>query len=106
MRSRRTWRGLVFGVLALGAPLVSQASAALASEMGCYNCHGQPPRGDAPTLEGLAAKYRQRQGDAQAQQHAVDELLRGEPLRHIPAHERLSPETARLLVRWLFDGAK
>jgi cytochrome c len=92
-------------LLALAAPLASQASSALAVEMGCYNCHGMPPRADAPSLERLAARYAKRKGDAAAEQRAVDELLQGEPLRHIPAHERLSPETARRLIRWLADGA-
>jgi len=87
-------------------PLASQASSSLAAEMGCYNCHGTPVRGDAPSFERLSAKYARRQGDAAAEQHAVDELLRGEPLRHIPVHEHLSPETARRLVHWLFDGGK
>ena len=34
------------------------------------------------------------------------ELLQGEGFRHIPAHEHLSPETARKLVHWLFEGGK
>lgn len=32
--------------------------------------------------------------------------LRAEPLRRIPAHERLSPGTVQRLIHWLFDGAK
>jgi len=94
------------GLLLALAPLVSQASSSLAVEMGCYNCHGTPVRGDAPSFERLSVKYAKRQGDAAAEQHAVDELLRGEPLQRIPAHEYLSPETARQLVHWLFEGAK
>ena len=88
------------------APLASQASSSLAIEMGCYNCHGASLRGDAPSFERLSAKYVKRQGDAAAEQHAVEELLRGEPLRHIPAHEHLSPETAQRLIHWLFEGAR
>jgi cytochrome c len=106
MRAAAHLRLLGLAVLLLGAPLAGQASAFLASEMGCYNCHGQPPRGDAPTMERLATRLAGRQGDAKALQHAVDELLRGEPLQRIPAHERLSPETAQMLIRWLAEGGR
>jgi cytochrome c551/c552 len=98
--------GFCLAGLMLVLPLASRADPALAVEMGCYNCHGAPARGDAPSFERLAAKFEKRRGDSAAEQHVVDELLRGEPLHPIPAHERLSPETARLLVRWLSDGAK
>ncbi len=92
-------------LLALAAPLHAQASASLAAEMGCVNCHGQPPRADAPSFARLAQKYAKRRSDAGAEAHAVDELLRGEPWRRIPAHEHISPATARRLVHWLFEGA-
>lgn len=98
--------GVVLLGLALGVPLASQASSSLAVQMGCNNCHGTPVRADAPSFERLAAKYAKRQGDAAAEQHAVDELLHGELFRHIPAHEHLSPETARQLIHWLSEGAK
>ncbi len=98
-------RTVLLGVV-LAAPLASQASSSQAVEMGCYNCHGSPLRADAPSFERLAARFEKRRGDAAAEQHAVEELLRGEPLRHIPAHEHLSPETAQRLIHWLFDGAK
>jgi cytochrome c551/c552 len=99
-------RRLAACLLGLALPLASQASPALASEMGCYNCHGAPVRADAPGFERLSAKYAQRRDKAGAEQHAVDELLQGEGFRHIPAHEHLSPETARKLVHWLFEGGK
>ena len=97
---------LAFLLPLLMAPLTGQASSSLATEMGCYNCHAQPPRADAPSFERLAQKYAKRRGEAGAEQHALDELLRGEPWRRIPAHEHLSPETARRLVHWLFEGAQ
>ncbi|MBI2745778.1 MAG: hypothetical protein HYX45_09360 [Burkholderiales bacterium] len=99
-------RRLAAGLLGLALPLASQASSSLASEMGCYNCHGQPMRAEAPSFERLSAKFAKRNGQAGAEQHAVDELLQGEGFRHIPAHEHLSPETARKLVHWLFEGGK
>jgi cytochrome c551/c552 len=92
--------------LAGSAMAAGQAGSALAAEMGCYNCHGVPTRADAPSFERLAANFEKRRGDTAAEQHVIDELRRGEPLQHIPVHERLSAETARSLVRWLFDGAK
>jgi len=99
--------GCLLGVGLAGAAMAAdQSGSALAVEMGCYNCHGAPTRADAPSFERLAAKFEKRRGDAAAEQHVIDELRRGEPLEHIPVHERLSPETARSLVRWLFDGAK
>lgn len=91
--------------MALLAPWASQASSSLAVEMGCYNCHGAYPRAEAPNFERLAAKYAKRKGDAAAEQRAVDKLRQGEPLERIPAHERLSPATARVLMHWLFEGA-
>lgn len=99
-------RRLAACLLGLALPLAGQASSSLASEMGCYNCHGQPMRADAPSFERLSAKFAKRSGQAGAEQHAVDELLQGEGFRHIPAHEHLSPETARKLVHWLFEGGK
>lgn len=105
-RARGSLPGVCLAGLALATPLSSQAGAALAVEMGCYNCHGTPTRADAPGFDRLAAKFEKRRGDPAAEAHVVDELRRGEPLQPIPVHERLSPETAHLLVRWLFDGAK
>ena len=87
-------------------PLASHASLPLASDMGCYNCHGSYPRGDAPTFERLAQEYAPRKGDATAEQRALDKFRQGELLEHIPAHERVTPETAQQLIHWLFEGAK
>jgi len=91
---------------ALGAPLASQASWPLAVEMGCYNCHGDQPRGKAPRFERLADRLTGRAGDAAAEQHLFDEFRNGELFEHVDAHERVSPETARTLIRWLLEGAK
>jgi len=107
MKHRTVTRWVSIGLAGLLlAPLASQASSSLAVEMGCYNCHGAYPRGDAPSFERLSVRFEKRRGDAAAEQHAVEELLRGEPLQHIPAHEHLSPETAQRLIHWLVEGAK
>ncbi len=88
-----TWRLVRAGLsgVVLAAPLASQAGSAQAVAMGCYNCHGQPLRADAPSFERLAAEFEKRRGDAAAEQHAFDEF------RHagVPLHERVSSESAR-----------
>jgi cytochrome c551/c552 len=93
-------------LVALGAPPVSHASWQQAVDMGCYNCHGDQPRGKAPRFERLAARLAGRAGDAAAEQRLFDEFRHGEWLEHVDAHERVSTETARTLIRWLFEGAK
>jgi len=99
-----TWRLVRAGLsgVALAAPLASQAGPAQAVDMGCYNCHGTPTRADAPSFERLAAKFEKRRGDTVAEQHALDEFRNAGVL----LHERVSNETARQLVHWLFAGGK
>ena len=46
-----------FVLMAGALPLVAQASMNLALDKGCLNCHGTPPKGKAPTLAELAARY-------------------------------------------------
>lgn len=49
MKHHTVTRWVSIGLAALLlAPLASQANSSLAVEMGCYNCHGAYPRGDAP----------------------------------------------------------
>ncbi|MDI1272786.1 c-type cytochrome [Polaromonas sp.] len=96
--------GLFFAALAL--PMAGHAGSALAVDMGCYSCHGAYPRGEAPGFEQLAGKYAGLKGDASAEQKRVDKWRQGEWLEHIDAHERVSPETARVLFHWLVEGAK
>lgn len=107
MRAATIWRGLGVALLLAGlvVPLASQASAELAVEMGCVNCHGTPARAGAPSLDHLAAKLQRRAGDAAALRHVVQELRQGEWPHAIAAHERLSQDSAERLVRWLAEGA-
>ena len=86
------------------APAV--ASQQLASDMGCYGCHGNPPKKKAPTFAQIAADYAKTRSDAKAQQKLADKLRDGSIFSHIDAHERLSPEVAMQLVRWISEGAK
>ena len=102
--SRFAAAGLCLAALAL--PLAGQAASPSAVDMGCYNCHGAYPRGEAPGFPQIAAKYAERKPDAAAEQRLADKLRQGEWLEHIAAHERLSPDTARALIHWLVEGAK
>jgi cytochrome c len=97
-------RALVM-VLVLAAAPAAQASAQTALDMGCYNCHGTPPRKNAPTFAELARRYGEHRDDPAKQQQLADKLRAGTIFSHINAHERISPETAAALVRWLCEGA-
>lgn len=103
----RLHRSLVITALAAClAPGAAVASQALASELGCYNCHGNPPRRNAPTFAELARSYAPAGQDAASQKKLADKLRDGSIFSHIDAHERLSPEVAERLVRWISEGAK
>ncbi len=93
-------------VVALGLGLASgaQASAQLATQYGCTNCHGAHLRGEAPSFERLAGKMAKYKGDDGALAKFVADYRAGEILQHIDAHERLSTATATALLRWLAEG--
>ena len=93
-------------LLAVAWPLAANASAQLAVDHGCYNCHGPNLRGEAPSMERLAQRLSKYKGDSAAQQKFVDKYRAGEMFGHIDAHERLSPESAMALVHWLAEGGK
>jgi cytochrome c len=89
-----------------GSPsMPADASPQLASDLGCYNCHGNPPRKKAPTFAQLAADYAKARDDERALRRLADKLRDGSIFSHIDAHERLSPEVALQLVRWISEGA-
>jgi cytochrome c551/c552 len=91
---------------ALTWPLAGQASSQLASDKGCYNCHGTALRGDAPSFERLASKLTRYQGDLDGEQKFVTQFLTGDMFQHIDAHEQLTPEAAKALLHWLVEGGK
>lgn len=95
--------------LGLAAALLSSrpalASPQLALDKGCYTCHGNPPRKNAPTFAELASRYAKHRGNTSAENALVEKLRQGSFLGHIDAHERLSQEDARRLVRWIIEGA-
>lgn len=81
------------------------ASSELALAQGCFSCHGDPPRASAPTFPQLAAQYARYRGELGAEIRLADRLREHPLFGSITAHERLSDETARMLMRWLIQGA-
>jgi cytochrome c len=92
-------------LLMMFAP-AAQASAQLATDKGCYSCHGEPPRRGAPGMAQLAADYARYRGQADAPRRLTDKLREGGLFGHIAAHERLSQEECEALMRWIIEGAK
>lgn len=97
--------------LALALPLQAAAAeggAQLAADRGCYNCHGEPARRNVPSFRELVARYAVYGGrpDAATEQKLVDRMHHGSMFSHVAAHERLSEEDARALVRWLVAGGR
>ena len=84
----------------------AQSDAQLAVDKGCLNCHGQPPRKNAPTLDALARRFAGARGDAQALRRLADKLRDGSIFGHVDAHEKLSEADALHLVGWISEGAK
>ncbi|KRH98775.1 c-type cytochrome [Curvibacter sp. PAE-UM] len=99
-------RRLTFLLLLSLAALPAQASSQLALDKGCYNCHGEPPRRNAPGMAQLATDYARYRGQADAPRRLADKLREGGLFAHIAAHERLSPEECEALMRWIIEGAK
>lgn len=83
------------------APLATGAS--LAAEMGCINCHGASPRGDAPSFRSMQQRAASRSGDRGAiATHWIEEMrATASGWRAIVGHRQVSDETARTLAEWL-----
>jgi cytochrome c len=95
------------GLPSWGAPPDDWAYAAQrAADAGCYQCHGEPPRRNVPTLRAIAARYAVHRGrlDPATEKALVDRLHHGSAFSHIAAHERLSEEDAVRFIRWLVAG--
>ncbi len=104
--SGMTLRTLACLSLVLLFTLPAQASSQLALDKGCYSCHGEPPRRNAPGMAQLATDYARYRGQADAPRRLADKLREGGLFAHIAAHERLSPEECEALMRWIIEGAK
>ena len=105
--SPRTLTAAWLLALSAGAlPLTAQSSMTLALDKGCLNCHGTPPRGKAPTLDDLAARYASARGNEAEITRLSAHLREHHLFGGVPAHERLSAEEAERFVRWLVDGGR
>ncbi|PJI98901.1 cytochrome c551/c552 [Acidovorax sp. 69] len=89
----------------LSASPLAQASSALAVEMGCNNCHSNAFHPNAPSFKELADHSAKRRGGNGAEDHLIGELRKPRLVGRIGAHEHLSEESARVLARWILDGA-
>ena len=94
---------LATALVAAAPPAV--ASAQLALEQGCLNCHGEPPRRNTPTMQQLASSFARYRGKTGAADILARQLRKGSAFGHIAAHERITDEQARTLMQWLLDGA-
>jgi cytochrome c len=107
--SLAVWVAATVAMLAASAPSLgatpAQTGRQLAADKGCFNCHGEPPKRDAPRFAELAAGYAGVRGDDAALARLADRLRRGSIFGHVDAHERLSADEAARLVRWIADGA-
>lgn len=104
------WAAFVPALLATSMLLPARpatASAQLASDKGCVNCHSNlTPKKKAPTFNQLAAKYAPLRDHPAALSERAEKLRSGSIFGHVDAHERLSADEAAQLVRWLADGAR
>lgn len=110
MVSSLTTRALVAATLACALLPASaqsnvQSGAQLASDQGCYNCHGDPPKKKAPTFAALSKDYAQYRGHPEQEAALAEKLRTGSIFGHIDVHERLSADTALALVRWIISGS-
>lgn len=104
MLPRWALTGLVAGLLAATAGGEARADAAMALDKGCLSCHGDPPRGKAPTMAALAQRYAPLSADELAKK--AEKLCEHRLLGGITAHEKLTPEESLRLVRWIAAGAR
>lgn len=97
---------VVFAVSAGALPGAALASMNLALDKGCLSCHGTPPRGKAPTMAELAARYASAKGNEAEIPKLTAHLREHHLFGGVPAHERLSAEEAERFVRWLVEGGR
>ncbi len=100
-RARRAAPGLLLA-LALAAPL-AWADANLAANMGCLNCHGSVPRGEAPSFERMQQRAAKGDKDPKAiAEHWLQEMrATASGPRAIVGHREVTDRTAQDLVAWL-----
>ena len=94
------------GLLALLVCLPAQADMRFAMDKGCLTCHGNPPRGQAPTMATLAQAYARFRGQESDILRLASHLREHHLFGGVQAHERLSADEAERFVRWLVDGGQ
>lgn len=104
MLPRWALTGLAAGLLAATAGGEARADAAMALDKGCLSCHGDPPRGKAPTMAALAQRYAPLGADELTKK--AEKLCEHRLLGGVAAHEKLTPEESLRLVRWIAAGAR
>ena len=96
---------MAVAVLALSAlaPTGARANASLAADMGCLNCHGAQPRGDAPSFKRMQERAGNRKGDGNGLvKHWMEEMRdTGTGWRAIVEHRQVSDQAARAVLEWL-----
>jgi cytochrome c len=92
----RAWSGVAW----------AQSDAQLAVDKGRVDCHGQPPRKNAPTFDALARRHAGARGDTQALHRLADKPRDGSTFGHVDAHEKLGEADALRRVGWISEGAK
>ncbi|MDI1271294.1 MAG: hypothetical protein PSV40_19575 [Polaromonas sp.] len=101
---RTALAALGLGAAVMLPPGIAFASSQLALDKGCYKCHGNPPKKNAPTFAELSSRYAMHRNNAGAESALVEKLRQGTFFGHIDAHERLSQENAQRLIRWIIEG--
>ena len=96
--------GLVLSLACVAG--VAWFSSQLAVELGCFSCHGTPPKANAPTFPQLAAQYARYQDVSEAEIKLADKLREAPMSGGISAHQRVSEKSARSLMRWIIQGAQ
>ena len=98
---------VLIGVVAASALLLAggaQASAELAKNSGCLNCHTVDTKLVGPALKEVAAKYADK---PDASEYLTDKIIKGSsgvwgPVP-MPANNQVSEAEARTLVKWILS---
>lgn len=93
---------LAQGTAPAEAPTVLEG-ASLAAQMGCVNCHGAQPRGDAPSFKSLQDRAARGDRDpAKTADHWLEEIREiGSGGRGVVVHRQVSDASAKAIAQWL-----
>ena len=83
------------------------ADAAFAKTKLCMGCHAIDKKVVGPAFKDVARKYQGSQSDANTVDRLATKVIKGGNgvwgVTYMPANERLSPEEAKRLVRWVLS---